>query len=86
MKSHRTVFGASDDLSATGNGAAAAFRTIAEISELLQVCERTVRRWLDCKNLTPHQFGGTIRIAAGDLIVFFAQADRVPLRGVTSGG
>lgn len=76
MKRRGTVATSSEGLLVSGNGASAPFRTIGEISGMLLVCERTVRRWLACKKLTSHQFGGTIRIAAGDLIVFFAQARR----------
>ena len=54
------------------------FRTVNQISETLQVCVRTVRRWLAGKNLRSHQFGGMSRVAAADLIVFITNARRVP--------
>jgi excisionase family DNA binding protein len=71
MKHHRTV--ADGPL---GAGAAASFRTVSQVSEMLQVCEQTVRRWLACKKLTSHRFGGTIRIAVGDLTAFLKDARR----------
>jgi excisionase family DNA binding protein len=48
------------------------FYTIAEVSELLGVCTRTVRRWIDDGMLIKHKFGATVRIAESDLKVFVA--------------
>ncbi|MEJ2378386.1 MAG: helix-turn-helix domain-containing protein, partial [Pseudolabrys sp.] len=48
------------------------FYTIAEVSELLGVCTRTVRRWIDDGMLIKHKFGTTVRIAESDLKVFVA--------------
>ena len=49
------------------------FYTIAEVAELLDVCTRTVRRWIDDQLLIKHEFGATVRIAESDLKAFIAE-------------
>jgi excisionase family DNA binding protein len=41
--------------------------TIADVAELLQVSERTVRRWLDAGDLAAHKLGRQWRISDKDL-------------------
>ena len=72
MRRHMRV---APDLSV--KGAAATFRTVAHISEMLQVSERTVRRWIKAKKLASHKFDGLIRIAESDLRAFVVGARRV---------
>ena len=48
------------------------FFTVADIAERLDVCERTVRRWIDEGLLRVHRFGRTVRIAEADLAAFLA--------------
>lgn len=48
------------------------FFTIAETAEMLRVCTRTVRRWIDCGDLVAHRFGNAVRIAEPDLCAFLA--------------
>ena len=49
-----------------------AFFTIAELAERLNVCERTVRRWIALGLLPVHRFGRTVRISQADLAAFLA--------------
>ena len=46
------------------------FFTISEAAEMLRVCTRTVRRWIDRGELVAHRFGGAVRIAEPDLRAF----------------
>jgi excisionase family DNA binding protein len=46
--------------------------TIAEVAERLNVCERTVRRWIAAGLLPVHRFGRTLRISEVDLAAFLA--------------
>jgi excisionase family DNA binding protein len=48
------------------------FFTIADVAERLNVCERTVRRWIDFGLLRVHRFGRTVRISEADLAAFLA--------------
>ena len=48
------------------------FLTIAEVADRLQVCTRTVRRWIESDALVVHRAGRVVRIAEGDLRVFLA--------------
>jgi excisionase family DNA binding protein len=48
------------------------FYTIAEVAEIVGVCTRTVRRWIEAKRLCAHRFGATVRIAEADLQAFLA--------------
>jgi excisionase family DNA binding protein len=49
------------------------FFTITQVAELLGVCTRTVRRWIDTGRLVAHRFGGAVRIADQDLRAFLSQ-------------
>ena len=44
--------------------------TIAEIAGLLKVNAKTVRRWIDSKELIAHRFGRQWRISEDDLRTF----------------
>jgi excisionase family DNA binding protein len=48
------------------------FYTIAEVAECLNVCPRTVRRWIDDELLIAHRPGRLVRIAEADLRLFLA--------------
>jgi excisionase family DNA binding protein len=52
--------------------AALRFHTIREVAERLNVCERTVRRWIDSKSLPAHRPGRLVRISNADLAAFLA--------------
>jgi excisionase family DNA binding protein len=47
--------------------------TINAVAETLDVCTRTVRRWIANGNLVAHRVGGVVRIAEDDLGAFLAQ-------------
>ena len=51
---------------------AKAFWTTRDIAEDLDVCERTVRRWIDAGDLVAHRFGRSVRIADNDRRAFLA--------------
>ena len=48
------------------------FSTIRAIAEQLDVCDRTVGRWIDKKLLIAHRIAGVVRIAEGDFRAFLA--------------
>ena len=48
------------------------FFPIAEVAERLDVSTRTVRRWIESRELVAHRFGGVVRIAERDLRAFLA--------------
>jgi excisionase family DNA binding protein len=48
------------------------FHTIGEVAERLNVCERTVRRWIKSGALPVHRIGNLIRISQTDFAVFLA--------------
>ena len=50
--------------------------TVPHLAELLLVCDQTVRRWIQRKQLSAHEFGGAIRIAEHDVCNFITQARR----------
>ena len=50
-----------------------AFYTIREVADLVQVHQRTVRRWIHAKSLPAHRLGRQWRISKDDLHVFLAQ-------------
>jgi excisionase family DNA binding protein len=52
------------------------FFTIGEVAGSFNVCDRTVRRWIDRKKLVAHDFEGIIRISESDLRAFAAQHRR----------
>ena len=62
------------------------FFTIAEVAERLNVCERTVRRWIAFGLLPVHRFGRTVRISEADLAAFLAIPATLTLRAVTGTG
>ena len=53
-----------------------AFLTVPEVADLLQVSERTVRRWISAKELPAHHIGRSVRIARDDLDLFMAKRRR----------
>lgn len=48
------------------------FFTIAEVGKFVAVSTRTVRRWIERKELVAHYFGGAVRIGESDLKAFIA--------------
>ena len=48
------------------------FFTIKAVAELLDVAQRTVRRWIASGQLVAHRIGGVVRIAESDLQTFLA--------------
>jgi excisionase family DNA binding protein len=52
------------------------FFSVAEVAEILNVCERTVRRWIDRGKLIAHDLDGIVRIAESDLSAFIAARRR----------
>ena len=55
-----------------GDGPGTIFFTIPEVAERLNVCERTVRRWIESGALRAHRFGRLVRISQTDLAAFLA--------------
>ncbi len=49
---------------------AKAFCTIRDFAEDLDVCERTVRRWIENGDLVTYKFGRSIRISNVDRAAF----------------
>ncbi len=61
------------------NGSRAAvprFFSIASVASQLDVSQKTVRRWIDAKELPVHQIGRQLRISEPDLAAFLARARR----------
>jgi len=48
------------------------FNTIADVAARLDVCERTVRRWIKAGALPVHRIGGLVRISETDFAAFLA--------------
>ena len=48
------------------------FFTIADVAARLDVCERTVRRWIKAGALPVHRIGGLVRISEADFVAFLA--------------
>ena len=48
------------------------FYTITEVAERLAVATRTVRRWIESRELVAHHLGRAVRIADSDLDSFLA--------------
>ncbi len=46
------------------------FHTIREVADLLQVSQKTVRRWIEAGDLVAHRFGHQLRISESDLATF----------------
>jgi excisionase family DNA binding protein len=57
----------------TRNSSQIAFFTRGEVSELLKIHPRTVRRWIKEGLLVMHRIGGVRRILANDLRAFLAR-------------
>jgi excisionase family DNA binding protein len=49
------------------------FFTVEEVADFLNVCTRTVRRWIERGELVAHRFGTAVRIAESDLRAFIAR-------------
>ena len=52
--------------------AQAKFFTVEEIAECVDVCQRTVRRWIENGRLVAHRFNGVLRISEADFQSFLA--------------
>jgi excisionase family DNA binding protein len=48
------------------------FFTVAEVAGQLNVCTRTVRRWIKGEALPAHRLGRLVRISQADLAAFLA--------------
>jgi excisionase family DNA binding protein len=48
------------------------FVAIADVAARLDVCERTVRRWIKAGALPVHRIGGLVRISEADFAAFLA--------------
>ncbi len=46
------------------------FYMVAQIAEILDVSQRTVRRWIDSGELIAHRLGRNLRISGGDFDTF----------------
>jgi excisionase family DNA binding protein len=53
------------------------FLTVAEFASALRVARRTVRKWIDARALTVHDFEGVRRIQVADARAFM-QRNRLP--------
>ncbi len=49
------------------------FYSVHEIAEQLDVCERTVRRWITANELGAHKLGRAVRVSDSDLRDFLAR-------------
>jgi excisionase family DNA binding protein len=58
--------------SRTHRGDQLEFLTIGEVAERLHVANRTIRRWIQARDLVVHRVGGVVRIAERDLRAFLA--------------
>jgi excisionase family DNA binding protein len=54
-----------------------AFLSIADVALLLDVSQKTVRRWIEKEQLPHRRLGGLIRIADADLRAFLAMRRQV---------
>jgi excisionase family DNA binding protein len=55
-----------------GAAKATFFFTIGNIANFLDVCPRTVRRWIKSKLLITHRINGLVRISEADFEAFLA--------------
>jgi excisionase family DNA binding protein len=46
---------------------------VSEVAELLQVSTKTVRRWIERRELRTHQLGRQLRVSEEDLAAFLGQ-------------
>jgi excisionase family DNA binding protein len=51
----------------------APFLTVNDVAERLRISTKTVRRWIDRRELHAHRFGRQIRISEDDLDVFLRE-------------
>jgi excisionase family DNA binding protein len=54
------------------DGRRATFFTVADVAVRLNVCERTIRRWIAAGTLPVHRFGRLVRVSETDLVAFLA--------------
>jgi len=52
------------------------FYTLTDVAKLLLVSDRTVGRWVECKKLVTHRFGGATRISTIEFNSFIMRARR----------
>ena len=50
--------------------------TIDEIVERLNVCSKTIRRWIARNELPAHRLGRSVRVAEADLLAFLGNHRR----------
>ena len=50
--------------------------TVGDIAERLQVSTKTVRRWIEGRELSTHRLGRQLRVSEDDLAAFLAQRRR----------
>ena len=53
-------------------GSLPSFHSIKEVARRCRVCERTVLRWIQAKELTVYRLGGRVLISEEDLAGFLA--------------
>jgi excisionase family DNA binding protein len=58
------------DLQRQNGKASTPLLTIGDVSDLLQVSRKTVRRWIVAGDLVAHRFGRQLRISEADLQTF----------------
>jgi len=46
---------------------------VSEVAELLQVSTKTVRRWIERRELRTHRLGRQLRVSEEDLAAFLGQ-------------
>ena len=46
--------------------------TVREVASILNMSDRSIRRWIDEEKLTHHKFGRAVRISESDLRTFMA--------------
>lgn len=56
---------------------ASKFLTIHDVAERLDVCDRTVQRWITQGELVAHKFGHIVRISEADFASFVASRRRI---------
>ena len=44
--------------------------TIKDVADILQVSDKTIRRWIDAGDLVAHRVGRQLRVSQGDLETF----------------
>ena len=49
-----------------------AMLTVSDVAARLQVCTKTVRRWIDRSELRVHRMGRQLRISEDDVATFIA--------------